>query len=85
RATNSYGLIEPPPMESSAVARIPEQVYDSPLPEVPMNMLLRQGIPTLCWSWQRVAGDQAPKMTIIAGRRLPLPASALSTGIDQIT
>ncbi|PRC55951.1 type VII secretion protein EccB, partial [Mycobacterium sp. ITM-2017-0098] len=42
RATNSYGLIEPPPMESSAVARIPEQVYDSPLPEVPMNMLLRQ-------------------------------------------
>lgn len=85
RATNSYGLVEPPPMESSAVARIPEQVYNSPLPDVPMDMLVRQEIPTLCWSWQRVAGDQAPKMTIIAGRRLPLPASALSTGIDQIT
>lgn len=85
RATNSYGLVVPPPMESSAVARIPEQVYNSPLPDIPMNMLLRQEIPTLCWSWQRVAGDQAPKMTIIAGRRLPLPASALSTGIDQIT
>lgn len=85
RATNSFGLVEPPPMESSAVARIPEQVYNSPLPDAPMNMLLRQEIPTLCWSWQRVAGDQAPKMTIIAGRRLPLPASALATGIDQIT
>lgn len=85
RATNSFGLVEPPPMESSAVARILEQVYDSPLPDAPMNMLLRQEIPTLCWSWQRVAGDQAPKMTIIAGRRLPLPASALATGIDQIT
>ena len=85
RATNSYGLVVPPPMESSAVARIPEQVYNSPLPDIPMNMLLRQEIPTLCWSWQRLAGDQAPKMTIIAGRRLPLPASALSTGIDQIT
>lgn len=85
RATNSYGLIEPPSMEASAVARIPEQVYDSPLPDVPMEMLARQEVPTLCWSWQRVAGDQAPTTTVIAGRRLPLPATALSTGIDQIT
>jgi len=85
RATNSYGLVVPPTMESSAVARIPEQVYTSPLPDIAMNMLLRQEIPTLCWSWQRLAGDQAPKVTIIAGRRLPLPASVLSTGIDQIT
>lgn len=85
RATNSYGLIEPPSMESSAVARVPEQVYDSPLPDVPMDVLLRQEIPTLCWSWQRLAGDQAPKMTVIAGRRLPLPATSLTTGIDQIT
>lgn len=84
RATNSYGLIEPPSMESSAVARIPEQVYNSPLPDVPMDVLLRQEIPTLCWSWQRVAGDQAPKMTVIAGRRLPLAGSALTTGIKQI-
>ena len=85
RATNSYGLIEPPSMESSAVARIPEQVYNSPLPDAAMDVLLRQEIPTLCWSWQRLAGDQAPKETVIAGRRLPLPASALTTGIDQIT
>ncbi|VEG50965.1 type VII secretion protein EccB, Actinobacterial [Mycolicibacterium aurum] len=85
RATNSYGLIEPPSMESSAVARVPEQVYDSPLPDVPMDVLLRQEIPTLCWSWQRLAGDQAPKMTVIAGRRLPLSATSLTTGIDQIT
>ncbi len=85
RATNSFGLIEPPSVEASAVARIPEQVYDSPLPDAPMDILLRQEIPTLCWSWQRVAGDQAPTMTVIAGRRLPLTAPALTTGITQIT
>ncbi|CAN3126384.1 type VII secretion protein EccB [Mycobacterium sp. smrl_JER01] len=85
RATNSYGLIQPPSMESSAVARVPEQVYDSPLPDVPMDVLLREEMPTVCWAWQRVAGDQAPTMTVIAGRRLPLPPPALSTGIRQIT
>ncbi|CAA0124383.1 ESX-1 secretion system ATPase EccB1 [Mycolicibacterium vanbaalenii] len=85
RATNSYGLITPPSMEPSAVARIVEQVYNSPLPDAPMDVLLREEMPTLCWSWQREPGDQAPETTVIAGRRLPLPASALSTGIRQIT
>ncbi|GAB3220368.1 type VII secretion protein EccB [Mycolicibacterium hippocampi] len=85
RATNSYGLISPPSMEPSAVARIVEQVYNSPLPDSPMDVLLREDIPTLCWSWQREPGDQAPRTTVIAGRRLPLPAEALSTGIRQIT
>lgn len=85
RATNSYGLISPPSMEPSAVARIVEQVYNSPLPDSPMDVLLREDIPTLCWSWHREPGDQAPRTTVIAGRRLPLPAEALSTGIRQIT
>ncbi|MGB7359413.1 MAG: type VII secretion protein EccB [Mycobacterium sp.] len=85
RATNSYGLISPPSMEPSAVARIIEQVYNSPLPDTSMDVLLREDIPTLCWSWQREPGDQAPRTTVIAGRRLPLPAEALSTGIRQIT
>ncbi|UXA18232.1 type VII secretion protein EccB [Mycobacterium sp. SMC-4] len=84
RATNSYGLIEPPSMEPSAVSRIPEQVYESPLPDAAMTMLLRQDIPTLCWSWVREPGDQAPRTMVIAGRRLPLPPGALNTGIDQI-
>lgn len=85
RATNSYGLIEPPMVEASIVARIPEQVYVSPLPDQALDILLRQDDPTLCWSWQRVAGDQAPRTTVIAGRRLPIAASALNTGIRQIT
>lgn len=84
RATNSYGLVAPPSMEPSAVARVVEQVYNSPLPDVPMDVLLRQEIPTLCWAWQREPGDQSPKMTVIAGRHLPLSASALTTGIRQI-
>lgn len=85
RATNSYGLVSPPSMEPSAVAQIPERVYDSPLPDKPMDIVLRQDVPALCWSWQREPGDQAPKTTVIAGRRLPLPESQLNTGIKQIT
>lgn len=84
RATASYGLVSPPSMEPSAVAQIAEQVYDSPLPDTPMDVLLRQDVPTLCWAWQREPGDQGPKTTVIAGRRLPLPSSALTTGIRQI-
>ena len=84
RATNSYGLISPPSMEPSAVARIVEEVYSSPLPDSPMDVLMRQDVPTLCWAWQREPGDQSPKATVIAGRRLPLPPSALNTGIRQI-
>jgi type VII secretion protein EccB len=85
RATNSFGMISPPPMEASAVARVPEQVYNSPLPDIPMTMLARQDSPMLCWAWQREPGDQSPKTTVIAGRHLPLPATTLDTGIDQIT
>lgn len=84
RATNSFGLIEPPSVEASVVAKIPEQVFVSPLPDKPLEILLREDAPTLCWSWERVPGDQAPKTTIIAGRRLPIPFSAIDTGIDQI-
>ena len=49
-----------------------------------MEILLREERPTLCWAWQREPGDQAPKMTVITGRQLPMPASALNTGIEQI-
>lgn len=85
RATNSHGLTEPPTVEASLAARIPEQVYVSPLPDKALDILLRQDDPTLCWSWQRVAGDQAPRTTVIAGRRLPTAASASNIGIRQIT
>ncbi|MGV9797666.1 type VII secretion protein EccB [Mycobacterium sp. NPDC003449] len=84
RATNSYGLLQPPAVEASVVARIPEQVYVSPLPDKALKMLLRQEAPVLCWSWQRAPGDQAPKTTVIVGRRLPITSASLGTGIDQI-
>ncbi|HEX2284930.1 MAG TPA: type VII secretion protein EccB [Mycobacterium sp.] len=84
RATNSFGLITPPSVEASVVARIPEQVFASPLPDKPLEILLREDAPTLCWAWQREPGDQAPKITVITGRHLPIPASAMNTGINQI-
>ena len=84
RATSSFGLIQPPLVEASVVARISEQVFASPLPDSPLDILLREDAPTLCWAWQREPGDQAPKITVLAGRHLPIPASAMNTGIDQI-
>lgn len=84
RATNSYGLIEPPSVEASAVAKIAEQVFTSPLPDKPLEVLLRQDAPALCWAWEREPGDQQPKTTVISGRHLPLAASAMNTGIKQI-
>ncbi|BBY44970.1 type VII secretion protein EccB [Mycolicibacterium celeriflavum] len=84
RATDSFGLVTPPPVAASVVARIPEQVFASPLPAEPLDILLREDAPTLCWAWQREPGDQAPKTTVISGRHLPIPASAMNTGIKQI-
>lgn len=84
RAANSYGLVAPPAIESSDVAKIAEQVYVSPLPDQPLDMMQRQDTPTLCWAWQREAGATAPKTAVIAGRKLPIPATSLNTGIQQI-
>lgn len=84
RATNSYGLLSPPSVEASVVARIPEQVFASPLADAPLDILTREDSPTLCWAWQREPGDQAPTTTVIAGRHLPIPSSAMNSGIDQI-
>jgi type VII secretion protein EccB len=84
RATDSYGLVSPPTVESSDVAKVAEQVYPSPLPDTALDMILRSEDPALCWSWERAPGDQSPRTTVIAGRRLPVPASAIGSGIDQI-
>jgi type VII secretion protein EccB len=84
RATNSFGLVAPPAVESSDVAKVVEQVYPSPLPDKPLDVILRDEAPALCWSWQREPGDQAPKTAVISGRRLPISAGSLNTGIKQI-
>ncbi|WP_319450292.1 MULTISPECIES: type VII secretion protein EccB [unclassified Mycobacterium] len=84
RATNSFGLVAPPSVESSDVAKVAEQVYPSPLPDQPLSVILREEAPALCWSWQREPGDQAPKTVVITGRRLPISAGSLNTGINQI-
>jgi type VII secretion protein EccB len=85
RASNSFGLISPPSVEASDVAKIPEQVFVSPLPDQPMDIRLRHDAPTLCWSWQREPGDQSPRQTVFSGRHLPIPASKMNAGIRQIT
>jgi len=78
------GLVTPPSVEASTVARIAEQVYVSPLPDEPLDILLRGDAPTLCWAWQREPGDQAPKTTVITGRHLPIAPSVMNSGIHQI-
>jgi type VII secretion protein EccB len=84
RAGNSYGLVAPPSVQSSVVAKIAEQIYVSPLPDNALEMQLREETPVLCWSWQRQAGDQGARTAVISGRRLPIPATAMNDGIDQI-
>lgn len=84
RAVQSYGLAEPPLMVPNLIASIPEAVYASPLPDQPIKIVSRPQDPTLCWSWERKAGEQAPKTAVLTGRRLPISPSALGTGIKQI-
>jgi hypothetical protein len=54
------------------------------LPNEQLKILARPDEPTLCWSWDRAAGDQAPKTTVLSGRHLPIPPSMMSNGIKQI-
>ncbi|QLL07425.1 type VII secretion protein EccB [Mycobacterium vicinigordonae] len=84
RATQSHGLVAPPAVMPSIVVRLPERVYPSPLPNEQLTILTRPDEPTLCWTWERAAGDQAPKQTILSGRHLPIAPSLMSTGIKQI-
>ncbi|MCV7258828.1 type VII secretion protein EccB [Mycobacterium shimoidei] len=84
RASNSYGLLTPPTIESSLVAKIPERVYASPLPDEPLKIVARQEAPVLCWSWEREPGDQAPKTAVLSGRHLPIAPAAMNSGIKQI-
>jgi len=84
RATQSHGLVAPPTLVPSLVVRLPEGVYPSPLPNEPPKILGRSDEPTLCWTWERRAGDQKPKTMVLAGRHLPIPSSVVNTGITQI-
>ncbi|MCV7198940.1 type VII secretion protein EccB [Mycobacterium angelicum] len=84
RATQSHGLVAPPAVVPSLVVRIPERVYGSPLPDEPLKLTSRPDEPVLCWNWERAAGDQAPKTTVLTGRHLPIPPASMNAGIKQI-
>jgi type VII secretion protein EccB len=84
RATQSHGLLAPPAVDPSVAVKIPELLYDSPLPDDPIKIVSRPQDPTLCWTWERKPGDQAAKTSVLTGRHLPIPTSALTTGIKQI-
>jgi type VII secretion protein EccB len=85
RATDSHGLVAPPMIETSVVARVPERVYPSPLPDAPLNIVNRTDSPVLCWTWVRGVGEQSAQSAVLAGRRLPLTPDQLNAGIKQIT
>lgn len=84
RATQSYGLVELPSVEASVIVPLVERVYGSPLPAEPLELISREDMPTLCWKWERVTGDQAPETTILVGRYLPVSADYRNSGISQI-
>ncbi|MCV7014054.1 type VII secretion protein EccB [Mycolicibacterium madagascariense] len=82
RATDSHGLVSPPSVASSVVAKIAERVFDSPLPAEPLEVQTRADRPTLCWSWRRDVGDHAPVTTVLTGRHLPMAVPG--AGVGQI-
>lgn len=84
RDVESHGLLEPPMVESSLVVKFPEQVYASPLPDEPLKLTSATEEPTLCWTWEHTPADQSPKITVLTGRHLPIPPSAMAAGIKQI-
>lgn len=84
RANQSYGLVVPPSLPPNLIVNIPELVYNSPLPDEPIKIVSRPDDPTLCWTWERKPGEQTPRTAVLTGRHLPIPASAMSTGIKQI-
>jgi type VII secretion protein EccB len=84
RAIQSHGLVEPPAVVPNLVVRIPERVYHSPLPDETIKIVYRPQDPTLCWAWERKPGEQTPKTAVLTGRHLPIPPSAIGTGIAQI-
>ncbi len=84
RATESYGLVEPLPITPSEITRIETRTYDSPLPDDPIKITSRPEDPTVCWSWERGPGDQAPKTTILTAERVPIPLASMNDGIKQI-
>ncbi len=84
RATQSHGLVAPPTLALSVVVRLPERAYASQLPNEPLKILGRSDEPTLCWTWERQAGEQKPRTMVLAGRHLPIPPSVVNNGIAQI-
>lgn len=84
RGTESNGLVVPPEVESRLVVSISQRAYPSPLPDEVLTILSRQEVPTLCWTWERRAGDKAAKTAVLAGRHLPIQPSTLSFGTKQI-
>ena len=84
RATDSFGLAVPPSLEPSIVVPLPDGTFASPLPDDPVTVLARQDEPTVCWTWERQPGVQAPRTAILTGRRLPIASGAATSGISQI-
>jgi type VII secretion protein EccB len=84
RARESYGLVTMPSIVKSEVAKIPERQYPSPLPDEAVKLVSRQEEPVLCWTWQRVAGEQAPRTAMLSLPHLPIPPSAMDKGISQV-
>ena len=84
RAAQSYGLTVPPTLQPDVVIPLPDAVFPSPLPDDPVDMITRRNEPVLCWTWERRPGVASPRTSVVSGKRLPLPAAALTSGISQI-
>lgn len=84
RARDSHGLAVVPTIIKSQVAQIAEREYPSPLPDEAVKVVSRPDEPVLCWSWQQIAGEQAPRATALTLPHLPIAPEMMDRGIDQV-
>src|SRR5262249_47330851 len=85
RNINSYGQVTMPKVEPGIVSKLREDTFSSPLPNDPLQIIVREDYPALCWAWSREAGDQNAQIRIIRSRTLPSPGAVLGRGVKQIT
>lgn len=87
RASNAYGLLEPPVLTPDQVAKAPPAhlIAVDNYPTSPLTIIDRAVDPVTCGQWVKLANAPTSHLTLLVGQSLPLspdttPVSLTSTG-----
>lgn len=87
RNNNSQGVIAPlavTPDVLAKITRVNELAVDS-YPQTPVKLIDAEQNPVTCWSWERTDGQPTSKVTLLAGRVLPLSSSQLDSQVRLVS